>query len=88
MFEIGAYNANWGQIHLGPEGAIAAFEMMDAALVAPIHWGTFDLGMHGWRDPIRSFAKAAEAAGHRWAAPVPGGTIEPGVSEPREPWCD
>ncbi|QDG51786.1 hypothetical protein FIV42_13830 [Persicimonas caeni] len=88
MYEIGAFNTNWGQIHLGPEGALDAFEMMDAKLVVPIHWGTFDLGLHGWKDPIRTFATLADERGHRWAAPMPGGAIEPGVSEPKEPWWE
>ncbi|MFP4599502.1 MAG: hypothetical protein ACLFVJ_14685 [Persicimonas sp.] len=57
-------------------------------MVVPIHWGTFDLGLHGWREPIRTFAAAAQARGHRWAAPAPGGSIEPGSKEPREPWWD
>lgn len=88
MYEIGAFHPNWGQIHLGPHNALTAFEMMDAELVVPIHWGTFDLGLHGWQEPIRAFARLAEERGHRWAAPMPGGSIEPGVSEPREAWWD
>jgi L-ascorbate metabolism protein UlaG (beta-lactamase superfamily) len=86
MFEIGAYNPSWSEIHLGPHGAIAAFEMMDAHLVVPIHWGTFDLGLHGWQEPIETFVQLANQSGHRWAAPEPGGFIEPGIHEPREPW--
>ncbi|MBA2661042.1 MAG: MBL fold metallo-hydrolase [Bradymonadaceae bacterium] len=88
MFEIGAYHPNWGQIHLGPEDALTAFEMMDAKLVVPIHWGTFDLGVHAWREPIQVFTKLADERGHRWAAPAPGGSIEPGLNEPRERWWD
>lgn len=88
MMEIGAYHPNWGQIHLGPEQALMAFEMMDAEMIVPVHWGTFDLGLHGWTEPIRTFVASAEARGHRWAAPVPGGSIEPGLIEPREPWWE
>lgn len=86
MIEIGAADPNWPQIHMGPEAAVEAFETMDAHLLVPIHWSTFDLGMHGWTEPIRAFVTAAEKGGVRWAAPMPGGAIEPGVREPREPW--
>lgn len=88
MFEIGAYDPSWGQIHLGPEHALEAYQMMDAAMVVPVHWGTFDLGLHGWKQPIRDFVGGANDQGLRWAAPQPGGVVEPGVSEPREPWWE
>ncbi|TXD36854.1 hypothetical protein FRC96_09035 [Lujinxingia vulgaris] len=86
MYEIGAYHPAWGQIHLGPEGALDAFAMMDAAIVMPIHWGSFDLGMHSWTEPIETFVALAEARGHRWVTPAPGASVEPGVHEPRSPW--
>lgn len=88
MFEIGAYHPNWGDVHLGPDQAMTAFEMMDAKVVMPIHWGTFSLGMHGWKDPIQTFSDLAEFRGHRWVAPRPGDYVEPGVYEPRTPWWD
>lgn len=88
MFEIGAFHENWADIHLGPDKAIEAFEMMDAKVVMPIHWGTFSLGMHGWRDPIRTFSELAESRGHRWVAPRPGDYVEPGIYEPQVPWWE
>lgn len=86
MYEIGAYHQAWGQIHLGPEGALDAFELMDAALVMPIHWGSFDLGLHGWTEPIETFVRLAEERGHPWVTPAPGASVEPGLIEPRSPW--
>ena len=52
MLEIGAFNELWKDIHLGPDGAVAAFEMLGGGLLMPIHWGMFDLATHGWREPI------------------------------------
>ena len=52
MLEIGAFNQLWKDIHLGPDGAVEAFEMLGGGLLMPIHWGMFDLATHGWREPI------------------------------------
>jgi L-ascorbate metabolism protein UlaG (beta-lactamase superfamily) len=61
MLEIGAFNQLWADIHMGPEGAIRMFRTMNggsASLMMPIHWGLFDLALHGWRQPIqRIFAE-------------------------------
>jgi L-ascorbate metabolism protein UlaG (beta-lactamase superfamily) len=52
MLEIGAFNKLWKDIHLGPDGAVEAHEMLGGGLMMPIHWGMFDLATHGWREPI------------------------------------
>ncbi len=52
MLEIGAFNELWKDIHLGPDGAVTAFEMLGGGLLMPIHWGMFDLATHGWKEPI------------------------------------
>ena len=56
LFEIGAYHPLWAQIHLGPDGAAAAYKAMGgfahAGLLMPIHWGLFNLALHAWRQPI------------------------------------
>ena len=56
MLEIGAFHPLWAQIHLGPDGAARAYESMGGAAkvgrLMPIHWGMFNLALHGWRDPI------------------------------------
>jgi excisionase family DNA binding protein len=74
MLEIGAYNEMWKDIHLGPDGAVRAFEALgNGGLLMPIHWGLFDLALHGWRQPIeRMFALAGERGVQLW-------TPEPGV---------
>jgi L-ascorbate metabolism protein UlaG (beta-lactamase superfamily) len=52
MLEIGAFNELWKDIHLGPDGAVEALEMLGGGLMMPIHWGMFDLATHGWKEPI------------------------------------
>jgi L-ascorbate metabolism protein UlaG (beta-lactamase superfamily) len=60
MLEIGAYHVLWGEIHLGPDGAVRAFEALGGkGLMMPIHWGLFDLALHGWRQPAQRLLEIA-----------------------------
>ena len=52
MLEVGAFDELWRDIHLGPDGAANAFDMLGGGLLMPIHWGLFDLALHGWREPM------------------------------------
>jgi L-ascorbate metabolism protein UlaG (beta-lactamase superfamily) len=55
MLEVGAFSPLWADIHMGPEGAVRSFRAMGGrGLLMPIHWGLFDLALHGWTDPIES----------------------------------
>lgn len=73
MLEIGAWNHNWESIHMGPEGAVRAFESMGAhGLLMPIHWGLFDLALHAWRWPIERVNELANMHGIRLWSPAPG----------------
>ena len=57
MLEIGAFNALWADIHMGPEGAVRSFGAMGGGgLLMPIHWGLFDLALHPWLEPIETMA--------------------------------
>jgi L-ascorbate metabolism protein UlaG (beta-lactamase superfamily) len=73
MLEVGAFHELWRDIHLGPDGAVQAFRSMGSkGLLMPIHWGLFDLALHGWREPmIRVLELAAEHHVKLWA-PEPG----------------
>jgi L-ascorbate metabolism protein UlaG (beta-lactamase superfamily) len=52
LIETGAYNSLWCDVHLGPEQAIEARLALGSGLVIPVHWGTFNLGMHAWTEPV------------------------------------
>ncbi|WP_084081043.1 MBL fold metallo-hydrolase [Edaphobacter aggregans] len=89
MLEIGAYNELWKDIHLGPEGAAQAFEEMGGkGLLMPIHWGLFDLALHGWRQPIERMIQIAEEKGIALWIPEPGSPTEvvSGVTVRSEWW--
>jgi L-ascorbate metabolism protein UlaG (beta-lactamase superfamily) len=73
MLEVGAYNDLWKEIHLGPDGAALAFEELGGkGLLMPIHWGLFDLALHGWRQPIERICEIAEERGIPLWVPEPG----------------
>ena len=76
MLEIGAFNELWKDIHMGPDGAARAYAALGgpkrAGLLMPIHWGLFDLALHGWRQPIERLTEIAVAHGWPMFAPEPG----------------
>lgn len=86
LIESGAYNALWADVHLGPEQAVKAHQMVRGQLMIPVHWGLFDLALHGWTEPIERVLVAAEAAGVQVAMPQPGGMVEPGGELPARWW--
>ena len=51
LMESGAYNQLWADVHLGPEQAVIAHRMVGGNVMIPVHWGLFDLALHGWTEP-------------------------------------
>ena len=77
MIEAGAYDALWADVHLGPEQAVLAHQLVRGDVMLPVHWGLFDLALHGWTEPVERVLVAARQAGVRVASPQPGGMVEP-----------
>ena len=77
FIKIAAYNENWPDIHLNPEQAVEAAAMLKAVALVPIHWGTFDLGLHSWHEPIERLVKAAEQEQQRIITPKIGELVDP-----------
>ena len=75
MLEIGAYNQNWEAIHMGPENAVQATIDLGRPLLLPIHWGTFNLAMHTWHEPVERLITEAEKKDVQLVLPSPGETI-------------
>jgi L-ascorbate metabolism protein UlaG (beta-lactamase superfamily) len=76
MLEIGAFNELWHQIHLGPDNAVRAYQELggfaQAGLLMPIHWGLFNLALHGWRQPIERLTELSHTGGVKVWSPAPG----------------
>jgi L-ascorbate metabolism protein UlaG (beta-lactamase superfamily) len=77
MIEIGAYHENLGDIHLGPVQAIDVHLSLRGKMLLPIHWGTFNLGIHAWTDPIERMIKTATKKSVKFVAPKPGQPVYP-----------
>jgi L-ascorbate metabolism protein UlaG (beta-lactamase superfamily) len=86
MIEVGAYDALWADVHLGPEQAILAHQAVRAGVLVPVHWGTFDLALHSWIEPIERTLEAARAAGVRVVTPRPGQSIDTASPPAPERW--
>jgi L-ascorbate metabolism protein UlaG (beta-lactamase superfamily) len=85
MLEIGQYHPDWGDIHLGPRGALDALAMLGAKHLLPIHWGTFSLAYHAWSEPAETLLAEGTTRGAPLVMPRLGEPVEP--SEPRvTPW--
>jgi L-ascorbate metabolism protein UlaG (beta-lactamase superfamily) len=86
MIESGAYSALWTDVHLGPEQAVLAHRLVRGDVMLPVHWGLFDLAMHGWTEPMERVLAAADSQGVRVAAPRPGDMVEPAALPPVTRW--
>lgn len=85
MLEIGAFHPAWGQIHLGPDNALKAHQLLGGGALLPVHWGTFDLALHAWDDPIEQIT-AARSSDLHLLTPRLGRPTEPAHVEVIDPW--
>ncbi|MCA9659618.1 MAG: MBL fold metallo-hydrolase [Myxococcales bacterium] len=84
MIETGAWHPSWGHIHLGPQQAVRMFRLLGARALLPVHWGTFNLALHAWDEPIIHVQElAADAA---LLAPIAGETLRPDAPRVAAPW--
>lgn len=68
LMPIGAYDAPSGRpVHMNPEEALDAFEMLGASHMIPMHYGTFPLGGEPIHEPAQRLRKesVARALQHR-----------------------
>ncbi|PQJ12953.1 MBL fold metallo-hydrolase [Flavipsychrobacter stenotrophus] len=84
MLEVGASNPSWPDIHMGPDKATDAHLALNGKLMMPIHWGTFNLALHAWREPVQTTIKHSEEKGIKLFLPKPGIVTE--VAEYNSKW--
>ncbi|MET8064528.1 MBL fold metallo-hydrolase [Micromonospora sp. NPDC005686] len=80
LMQIGAYDRAWPHIHMFPEEAVAAHLDVHGGLLVPVHWGTFNLALHDWSEPVDRLWAEAKARDVRLAVPRPGERVV--VDEP------
>jgi len=88
FFEIGAYSNLKGQmeVHYTPEQAVKAYQAVRGKLIVPSGWGTFDLGLFPWYEPIERFLNTANQAGVQYLAPKIGEVVNTGQIGDHEAW--
>ncbi|WP_253854909.1 MBL fold metallo-hydrolase [Prauserella alba] len=88
LMQLGAYAPSWPDVHMTPEEAVAAHVDVGGGLLVPVHWGTFDLGPHGWADPVDRARKEAAALGVALTVPKPGERVDVAAPPEFDPWWE
>ncbi|GAA1224274.1 MBL fold metallo-hydrolase [Prauserella halophila] len=88
LVQLGAYAPSWPDVHMTPEEAVAAHLDVRGGLLVPVHWGTFDLGPHGWADPVDRARKEAAARGAALVVPKPGERVDVASPPDLDPWWE
>ncbi len=86
FIECGAYNKAWAQVHMFPEETVQAHLDLKGKVLHPIHWGTFNLAMHSWYEPMERLLAAAKARQTEIAIPTVGETTRHGKHLPVAKW--
>jgi L-ascorbate metabolism protein UlaG (beta-lactamase superfamily) len=86
MLEVGAFHPAWGHIHLGPENALEALELLGGGPFLPVHWGTFSLAMHAWDEPAETLLALGRKKGVQLVMPRLGEPVEPMYVDGVTPW--
>ena len=89
LIKIGASDPTWDDIHMSPEDAVKTNVDVRGRVMLPVHWATFNLAFHAWRDPADRAVAAAKSAGVTLVVPRPGQFVEPEAGLPAsETWWD
>lgn len=86
MLEVGAFHPAWSNIHLGARNALAAHSLLGGGPLLPIHWGTFNLALHAWDEPVETLLELAPDDGAQLALPRLGEPFEPAHERKLETW--
>jgi L-ascorbate metabolism protein UlaG (beta-lactamase superfamily) len=86
MLEVGAFHPSWGDIHLGPDNALEALQLLGGGAFLPVHWGTFSLALHAWDAPAETLYALGPKQGVQLVMPRLGEAVEPARAERVTPW--
>jgi L-ascorbate metabolism protein UlaG (beta-lactamase superfamily) len=86
MLEVGAFHPSWGDIHLGPDNALKALQLLGGGAFLPVHWGTFSLALHAWDAPAETLYALGPKQGVQLVMPLLGEAVEPARAGRVTPW--
>jgi L-ascorbate metabolism protein UlaG (beta-lactamase superfamily) len=90
LIKIGSYGPgqSWIDIHMSAEDAILTHRDLQGKRMLPIHWGTFNLGIHAWDEPIQRATMAATDKKVDMLTPKPGETVDINAPYTNTPWWE
>jgi L-ascorbate metabolism protein UlaG (beta-lactamase superfamily) len=86
MIETGAYDPQWAYVHMLPEQTVQAHQDLRGRWLLPVHNGTFDLAMHGWRDPFERVTALSAERDIALATPMMGEPFDLAAPQPTNAW--
>jgi len=86
ILECGQYNEWWPYIHMMPEETVQAAIDLKAAILMPVHWGKFALGLHPWDEPVKRVVAKAKELNVPFATPMIGELVIIGNPLPQKEW--
>ena len=88
FIECGAYGEGWPNVHMFPEQTVQAHLDLKGDVLHPIHWGTFNLALHPWYEPMVRLTAAANQNNVKIATPVVGETTVYNMKIPTARWWE
>ncbi|WP_235578138.1 MBL fold metallo-hydrolase, partial [Pseudorhodoferax sp. Leaf267] len=79
--DAGQYNAEWGDIHMNPEEASRAAEILRARSLLTAHAGRFSLARHAWDEPFERAVAASAGKSYRLLTPRIGEVVRIGDAQ-------
>jgi L-ascorbate metabolism protein UlaG (beta-lactamase superfamily) len=86
--ECGAYGEGWPKVHMFPEQTVRAHLDLKGGVLHPIHWGTFNLALHPWYEPMERLTAAANLKNIKIATPIVGETTVYDMKIPTARWWE
>lgn len=86
FMECGQYNEAWANIHMMPEETVQAHLDLNSNVFMPIHWGSFNLSLHSWTDPVERALAKSEAEQAQIVTPKIGERFIVGKDMPSSKW--
>jgi L-ascorbate metabolism protein UlaG (beta-lactamase superfamily) len=86
LIENGQYSIHWPDSHIMPEDGIKANMELNGKYMLPVHWGSFNLSIHNWWEPIERASKEAQEKGVKLLTPRVGQTLSIDENPITSPW--
>ncbi|MDR1811552.1 MAG: MBL fold metallo-hydrolase, partial [Candidatus Fibromonas sp.] len=86
IIENGQYSVHWPSSHLMPENGVKAHLELKGKYMMPVHWGTFNLSIHDWWEPVERVSKEASEKGVHLLTPRIGQTLSIDENPATSPW--